>query len=115
MHNNQVYLFSTPVAVYTWVSLCKSLPATPTSDYIKEYDEMHQQSSWLGLGFLKSFEDIKPCDPACASPLKALAVGAIGNDQAEMIYNNMMEFAGYRGLLYSQWPHEFSCCATSSI
>ena len=62
MHNNQVYLFSTPVAVYTWVSLCKSLPATPTSDsqmeadeeteewsaYIKEYDEMHEQSSRLG-------------------------------------------------------------------
>lgn len=103
--------------MYTWVSLCKSLPATPTSDsqteadeeteewsaYIKEYDEMHEQSSRSRnqLDLLKSSEDIKPCDPACASPLMALAVGAIGNDQAEMIYNNMMEFARYRGLLNS--------------
>ena len=115
---NTSYIFSAHAAVYAWVSLCKSLPATRKSEsqteedeeteewsaYLKDYDEMHKQSlrSRNQLDLLKSSEDIEPCDPACASPLMALAVGAVGNDQAEIIYNNMMEFARYRGSLCSQ-------------
>ena len=50
------------------------------------------------LDLLQDSDEIKACEVTSTTfPLLALAVGARGNDTAEIIYNNMMDFATHRG------------------
>ena len=110
--------------IYTWVSLCKTLPGehpareyadlqdqpndelTVTvdswSDYVVDFnllkkgDEAKYSNIQLPLG--KSAADVKPCDVSEATPLLVLACGLKGNEQADKIYDSMMELAIYRGI-----------------
>ena len=112
-------------AIYTWVSLCKSLPGdhpareyadledqpddelTVTvdswSDYVVDFNLLAKKDSDLGALLLhlnRSAAEIQPCDVKEATPLLALAAGAKGNEQAQRIYDNMMDLANYRGIYY---------------
>ena len=110
-------------AIYSWVSLCKSLPgdhpdrecADPEdlsddeltvtvdswSDYVVDFNLLAKDSDLgapLLLPLTRSAAEIQPCDVKEATPLLALAAGAKGNEQAQRIYDNMMELANYRGM-----------------
>lgn len=103
-------------AISCWVSLCKTRPGDHLageyadfedddelnvtvetwSDYLLDFHLLAKDSN-LMLPFSKSAVDIQPCDLKEATPLLALAAGAQGNDQAQRIYDNMMNLANYRG------------------
>ena len=70
------------------------------SDYIADFNQLARKDSDLGalLPLNRSAADIPPCDVKEASPLFALAAGAQGNEQAQRIYDNMMDLANYRGM-----------------
>ena len=70
------------------------------SDYVVDFNLMKKKDTSLcsaSLPISRSASEIKPCDVKEASSLFALAVGAQGNEQAEKIYDNMMDLANYRG------------------
>ena len=122
-------------AIYTWVSLCKSLPGDhPTrehadledqpddeltvtvdswSDYVVDFNLLAKKDSDLGALLLplnRNAAEIQPCDVKEATPLLALAAGAKGNEQAQRIYDNMMDLANYRGIYYH---HNLKLTSTS--
>ncbi len=70
------------------------------SDYIADFNLLARKDSDLGtlLPLNRSAAEIPPCDVKEATPLLALAAGANGNEQAQRIYDNMMDLANYRGM-----------------
>ena len=81
--------------------MCESMQVVSCSSH-KSSTTRRKKSDGLGHTHLDlpwEPAEIPPCDPAApsASPLLALAVGARGNAQAELIYDAMMELARYRG------------------
>ena len=109
-------------AVYTWVSLCKTLPGDHPareyadledqpddelivtidswSDYVVDFNLLKRADpsySSTQLPLSKNPDDIKPCDVCEAPPLLALASGLKGNKQADKVYDAMMDLAVYRG------------------
>ena len=109
-------------AIYNWVSLCKCLPGdhpareyadledqpdddfTVTvdswSDYVVDFNLLAKKDTDQGVLLLpldRNAAEIQPCDVKEANPLLALAAGASGNEQAQRIYDNMMDLANYRG------------------
>ncbi len=98
-------------ALHTWISLCETLTFLPEGaedqwgNYVDDYKYFIEDES---LGFpqnlLQERDKIAKCDPKTALPLLALAIGAEGNDTAELIYKNMMDFANYRGLYSLRSP-----------
>ena len=120
IHVLEFWLFA---GIYSWVSLCKTLPGdhpareytdledqpddelTVTvdswSDYVVDFNLLAKKDPSLKsllLPLNKSAAEIQPCDLKEASPLLALAAGAKGNEQAERIYDNMMDLANNRGV-----------------
>ena len=120
-------------AIYSWVSLCKCLPGDhPASDYADQEDQSEDEFTvtvdswsdyvedfrWLArkdsdLGALllpldRSAAEIQPCDVKEATPLLALAAGAEGNEQAQRIYDSMMDLANYRGIHVSSAQHTYT-------
>lgn len=102
------------LAIYTWVSLCKALPeatsprpiskeaSPPTilswSSYLTDYNFLLKSgTSPTYCKLEKPVSEIGALDPTTASVLHCLAVGGAGNDHANRIYANMMEFAQHRG------------------
>lgn len=105
-------------ALYTWASLCKSLPGEATPDPNLREDEPPTMLSWSSCltdyKFLtKERKDcvslvyqileqkasvIEPINPITAPVLCCLAVGGAGNEQAASVYAQMMEYAQLRGV-----------------
>ena len=74
------------------------------SDYVVDFDLLKKKDSSLTSASLpldKKASEINPCNVKEAPSLLALAAGAQGNEEAEKIYNNMMDLANYRGMLYA--------------
>ena len=72
------------------------------SDYIVDFNLLAKKDRSLKtlLPLNRSATGIQPCDMKEASPLLALAAGAKGNEQAERIYDSMMDLAIYRGIIF---------------
>ena len=71
------------------------------SDYVVDFNLLKRKDakvSNLSLQINKSASDIGECSVKEASALFALAMGAKENEQAEKIYDNMMDLANYRGI-----------------
>lgn len=71
------------------------------SDYVVDFNLLAKDSDIgapLLLPLTRRATEIQPCDVKEATPLLALATGAEGNEQAQRIYDNMMELANYRGM-----------------
>ena len=127
-------------AIYSWVSLCKSLPGYhPASEYadledqpddeltvtveswsdcVADFNQLARKDSDLGalLPLNRSAAAIPPCDVKEASPLLALAAGAQGNEQAQRIYDNMMDLANYRGMSSTSITStSLHVCASTSL
>ena len=120
---NQSLISLLCTAIYSWVSLCKTLPGehpfrentdledhpdndlTATvdswSDYVVDFNDLCKKDpshSSVSLPLDKSASEIKPYDADEESPDLALAIGAHGNKLAEKIYDDMMAVACSRGM-----------------
>ena len=70
------------------------------SDYVVDFNLLAKKDTDQGVLLLpldRNAAEIQPCDVKEANPLLALAAGASGNEQAQRIYDNMMDLANYRG------------------
>lgn len=104
-------------ALYTWASLCKSLPGQTRHDPRMEANGKPTIVSWSScltdFRFLFKGNDpdyitvysilgqdvsaLKPLDTSTGLVLYSLAIAEDGNQQASNIYGNMMDYAQHRG------------------
>ena len=98
-------LLCCPSAMNQWASLCKALPGTTAglSPWTKcdiDFETVKEKPERLPHVRVVNpvlWEEVVPVDAQTAPPLFALALGCGGRREVERIYQDMMEFARYKG------------------
>ena len=98
-------LCSNPSVINQWAALCKALPGTtdggsPWTKCNVDFEAVKERPTCLPYVKVINplmWEDVVPMDVETAPPIFALALGGGNRSDLESLYQDMLEYARYKG------------------